>query len=107
MSKNPPAYTRLTRPVGSVASYHSLWLATDHLLVVTATGYRENYQRLQFRDIKGFFTIPSNRRGYWNLAWAIIAAPSAIAMVVALGKSDYPFFSGAIFIGALIALVWN
>jgi hypothetical protein len=107
MPKVSPTYTRLTRPAASVASYHSLWLAADHLLVVTSTGYTEKYQRLMLRDIKGFFTIASNRRANWNLPWGAAALFSGIALVIALTSRGVPYVSGPIFSGALIALVWN
>jgi hypothetical protein len=109
MPSSPRIYTRLTRRSSSVASYQSLWLAPDHILVITSTGYTEEYRRLRLRDIKGFFTIPSHRRAYWNLPWSILAAFSGIAMVNTLTSDAFrfPFVSGPLFLGAVIALIWN
>lgn len=107
MPKPPRTYTRLTRRSASVASYKSLWLAADHLLIVNSNGYTEEYQRLQFRDIKGLFLIGSDRRLYWGLPWGVIAAFSGVALANAMSNDEIPVFSG-LFLGlSLIALVWN
>lgn len=103
----PRTYTRLTRRAASVASYQSLWLAADHLLIVTSTGYTESYQRLRLRDIKGFFVIDSDRRLYWGLPWGVTAVFSGVAMAIALSQEQTPIVS-PIFLGlSLVALLWN
>lgn len=107
MPKLPRIYTRLTRPAASVASYQSLWLASDHLLVVTSTGYTEEYRKFQLRDIKGFFLLPSDRRLYWNIPWGIIAAFSAMALGLTLKNGGTPVASPIFLGGSVVAVMWN
>jgi hypothetical protein len=107
MPKPPRTYTRLTRRSASVATYQSLWLAADHLLVVTSTGYTEEYRRVRLGDIKGFFVTASGRRLYCGLPWGIAAVFSGGAMISTLVNRGTPLWSG-IFLGlSLVALVWN
>jgi hypothetical protein len=107
MAKPPRAYERLTRPATSVGSYKSLWLAADHLLIVTSTGYSEEYQRLQFDKIRGFFIVPSDRRLMWFLPWGILGAFSAVFVIHTLYSGQEPYFSG-VFLGVSVILcLWN
>jgi hypothetical protein len=107
--KPPRTYERLSRPATSFGSYRSLWLAADHLLLVTSTGYSEDYQRLQFSDIRGFFVIPSDRRLYWHMPWVICALFSALFMVNTLysGSLNPPVISGTILGLSVVFFVWN
>jgi hypothetical protein len=108
MPKPPRLYTRLTRRVPSVASYNSLWLGADHLLLVHSMGVTEEYRRVQLRDIKGLFVIGSDRRLYWSLPWGVIAAISGIVLGNDLYNGDFPGpFSIGFFAVAVIALGWN
>jgi hypothetical protein len=107
MPKTPRIYERLTRPATSVGSYRTLWFAKDHLLLVNSTGYSEDYQRIQFSDIKGFFVIPSDRRLYWNVPWFIFALFSGVFLSNTLYSGRVPFVSGTILAFSLIFIVWN
>ena len=107
MAKPPRPYTRLTRAAASVGSYKSLWLASDHLLLVTSTGYTEDYHRLQLREIKGFFIIASDRRLWWGVGWGTVAGVSAVAMIVTLAQRDTPVFSVTALILSSLVLLWN
>lgn len=107
MAKTPRIYTRLTRPSGSIASYKSLWLAEDHLLIVKSTGYHETYQRLYFRDIKGFFTISSERRLAWGLVWGIVAVISGAMLGFGLQVGKQPVVSGIVCGLTTLFFVWN
>lgn len=76
-------YQRLTRErmprrfaivsVGRV----SLWLGSDHLLLVERNGYTESYKRFYFRDIQAITIQKTPRRTVWN---AILAVPFAICL---------------------------
>ncbi len=77
MAKIPPPYARLTRANPGIGSYSSLWLASDHLMLVVSTGYHEGYQRFLLRDIKGFFITRSRQ--------ALITASIAGACAIPLG----------------------
>lgn len=107
MAKAPRTYTRLTRRTGSVATYQSLWLAADHLLVVTSTGYTEEYRRIRLSDIKGFFITASDRRLYWALPWGAVALLSGGSMVITLTQSGKPVFSAIFLALSLAVLLWN
>jgi hypothetical protein len=100
-------YTRLTRNASGLAMVSSLWLASDHLLLVRSTGYTENYSRLLLRDIKGFFTTKTERRLWWGLWWGVIALLSGIPMAVTLSRGEAPIASGIFFGLAAAMLVWN
>jgi hypothetical protein len=107
MPKAPRTYERLTRPTTSVGSYRSLWTAADHLLIVNSTGYSEDYQRIQFSDIRGFFTIPSDRRLLWHLPWTLLALISGILVANGLFSGKPPYFSGVMLGFSLILIAWN
>ncbi len=107
MAKTPKLYTRLTRATPALASYKSLWLAADHVLVLNSTGYHEEYRRIHFRDIQGFFMTASERRGSWALFWAIWAGVSGLVMASGFIMESRPVVSG-VFCGiGVMALLWN
>jgi hypothetical protein len=107
MPKTPRIYERLTRPATSVGSYRSLWMAADHLLLVNSTGYSEDYQRIQYIDIKGFFVIPSQRRLLWHVPWIICALFSAVFLANTLFSGKRPYVSGTFLALSLIFIAWN
>ncbi len=107
MPKTPSLYERLTRPAASVASYRSLWMAADHLLLVNSTGYSEDYQRIQYSDIKGFFVMPSDRRLYWHVPWVICLLFSGVFLANTLYSGKQPYVSGAFLSLSLVFIVWN
>jgi hypothetical protein len=107
MPKPPRTYRRLTRPASSLGSYRSLWLAADHLLIVTSTGFSEEYQRLELRNIRGFFVVDSERRILWCLPWAIIALISSVALLNTLYGHKQPYVSGTFLALSVVLLIWN
>lgn len=107
MAKAPKLYTRLTRNVAGVASYKSLWLGGDHLMVVTNTGYSESYARVQLRDIKGFFVTSSDRRLGWGIGWLVFAVVFAITVGVALANGEQPIYSSIFLVLTSTGFVWN
>ncbi len=107
MAKAPKPYTRLTRNASGLGSYSSLWLGSDHLMIVVSTGYTESYARLEFRDVKGFFLAPSNRRANWRVVWGVAALSFAIAAVAAGAGGLALKICGACLGLALVGLVWN
>ena len=107
MPKTPPTYQRLTRRTASVSSYRSLWLAADHILILTSNGYTEEYQRVRLRDIKGFFVVASGRRTYWGLLWGVFAFISGVTLINGLWNHETPMISIIVFALSVVALVWN
>jgi hypothetical protein len=107
MAKIPRPYSRLTRATTSVGSYRSLWLAVDHLLVVASTGYSEEYRRIQFQNIQGFFTVASNRKNSWFLFWLFLGMFAGIIAAISYVADGKPIVS-LIFLGiAGVGVVWN
>jgi hypothetical protein len=107
MPKPAPLYTRLTKRSASVATYSSLWLAADHLLVVTSTGYTEEYRRLRLADIKGFFVTKSDWRLAWGIPWGIAVVFSAGGIANTLISGGTPLWSVLFFGLSLGVLAWN
>jgi hypothetical protein len=107
MPTSPNAYKRLTRPATSVGTYKSLWLGSDHLLFVTSTGYSEEYQSLRFREIMGFFVVPSDRRQLWSVPWSFVAVFDGIALINTLYNHNAPYVSGPLMGLCAIFLVCN
>ena len=107
MPRKPRLYTRLTRATATVGSYRSLWLGPDHLLLVTSTGYTEEYRRIDFDKIQGVITVSSERRTSWAIGWMVVAALSVIwigASYVTGGRPVVPYF----FLGfGLLGFTWN
>jgi hypothetical protein len=100
-------YRRLTRATPSIASYNSLWLGADHLLIVNSTGYHETYRRIQFSDIQAIFTLESERRSSWALVWGVVSGICALVLVASLITGRTPMFSAAFTAAGLVALLWN
>ena len=107
MATSEKIYTRLARNAFGVASYDSLWLAADHLLIVKSTGYTENYSRLLLRDIQAFFVIKTERRMWWSLSWGAIALISGIVAIVIYNNDETPVGSVIVFGLGLGFLLWN
>lgn len=101
-------YRRLTRARSGFGTYSSLWLGPDHLLLVTSSGYSENYQRFYFRDIQAFAVADSIRFGVLNAVFGgILAFLTLIGVLSAvMGNGLSP---GLVVpaIPAFIILVWN
>lgn len=97
MTKPPRLYTRLTRPLGGVGSYRSLWLAADHLLLVSSTGFNEDYRRVLLRDIQGVFVLKSDRRMWWAITLGLFTAISGIPFILGLVRDEQPIGSGIFF----------
>lgn len=107
MAAKPKLYTRLTRSVAGLASYSSLWLGGDHLLLVSSTGYSETYARIMLSDIQALFIIPTGRRLWWGITWGVLAGICGIRVGVSLGYGMRPVGSAIFLAVALIALALN
>jgi hypothetical protein len=107
MAAEPKLYTRLTRDASGVGTYSSLWLAKDHLMIVTMTGVSESYSRVELRDVKGFFLTSSHRRALWALPWTVMTVISLFVVLTNLAPGDR-LYSSPFFLGiGLTALAWN
>jgi hypothetical protein len=104
MAAKQRVYRRLTRPASGLMSYSSLWIASDHLMLVRSTGFSERYQRFSFADVKAVVVEHSDRRMVWSFAWGGLAAISLFIVGVALSRSDVPIASG-IFLAITLSLL--
>jgi len=80
-------YQRLTRNHMGAGTYSSLWLGPDHLLLVTTTGYTEEYRRFYFRNIQVLCLEPSRRQLWWGLG---LGLPAGFAALMVLLGSESP-----------------
>lgn len=81
-------YRRLLAPKSHLAGYTSLWIAKDHLLEVTFSGYTDTYKRFYLRDIQGFLLEDSDRRFYWGLCLGLCLA--GFEAIFLLNKVGWP-----------------
>lgn len=107
MARQPKLYTRLSRPAFAVGSYNSLWLGPDHLLLLTSTGYTDEYRRILLRDIQGIFLIESARHATWQVIWIAISLIFGFTTIASLLYRSPPYISVVLLALALIALGWN
>lgn len=61
----------------------SLWLGSDHLLLVETNGYTESSKRFYFRDIQAIFTRITTVRQVWN--W-VLGSILVLVAAICLGK---------------------
>ena len=68
------AYKKLSGQRYHERKYSCLWLADDHLLLATTTGYTEEYRRFYFSEIQAIFIRKNSagRVGNWILVSAVV-----------------------------------
>lgn len=59
-------------------SRSSLWIGPDHLLLVVEAGFREDYRRFYFRDIRGIAVARTNAGRNWNIILALLVVAAAL-----------------------------
>lgn len=79
----------------------------DHLLVVSSTGYADEYRRIQFSNIQGFFTLESSRKHSCFLFWLFVSLLAGIIAVTNQVMGRQPVVS-LVFIGiGALGILWN
>jgi hypothetical protein len=106
MSKSPKLYSRLTPPAGGVGTYSTLWMAADHLLMVQSTGFTEDYARVWFRDIKGFFVVKSERQFWWGVMWGGFVLVSLLVSIVATFRGVW-VVRVFLLLPSVVGFAWN
>lgn len=82
-------------------------MAGDHLLVVSSTGYADEYRRIQFANIRGFFTLDSNRRHSWFVFWLFVSLLAGTIAVTNQLMGRQPAVS-LVFLGiGALGILWN
>lgn len=104
MATTPPLYTKLAGWRGSVGSRFSLWLATDHVLIVEANMMTERYQRIWLRDVQGFFVRPS-REAKWSVG--VGAGSTLLFGILALMLSEVEVLFWVFSVIGLIVLLFG
>ena len=82
------SYHRLTRTsrqfAVAFAPRVSLWLGSDHLLLVEHSGYTESYKRFYFRDIQAITVMETARRSVWNRVLAVPLTICAVGLALSI-----------------------
>ena len=87
MAKLPNPYHRLPGTGSGVSEHVKLYLAADHLLQVSSSGYTETYRRFYFRDIQAITLRESMHGKVWNGVWGFLACLPAIAAIQMTGPA--------------------
>jgi hypothetical protein len=94
-------YTKLTPRNRTLGGYTQLWLAPDHLLLLTNTRFSEEYKRFAFTDIQSI--VITQRPS--QLVLQIVMIVAALAWMSLWFAVDSKFAKGAIEITGAIALL--
>jgi hypothetical protein len=107
MAKAPRPYQRLTRSQLGLATYSSLWLAKDHLLLVESSGFHESYHRFYLRDIKAFVVSDSDRFLYSNIIVGLLVVIAGVPVVMRIVEEESPLVPLFFLVPSLIVLIAN
>ena len=100
-------YERLPGGHLGFLSRDSLWLGSDHILLVKDLGYLERYQRYYFRDIQGLTLEPTPRYVRIAVGVGIFALPAVLVVLGAVaGIVPDGLGIAAAAIGFLPFVVW-
>jgi hypothetical protein len=66
-------YRKLPGQSRSLADHSRLWLGEDHLLLVTSSGYSEEYRRFFFSDIQAFHIFKTRHGAVLNAVFGGLA----------------------------------
>lgn len=88
----------------------NLWAGSDHLLLVSSTGFTEEYRRFYYRDIQAFLVRKTGRGAAWSfISAAVLALLALLAFTRAPISRDGFFWFWTLFLGIpfLIVLLVN
>lgn len=77
-------YRRLPGQGANAIQRVTLYLGDDHLLLVSSSGYAENYKRFYFPDIQAITVRKSVGGKVWNIVWGSLLALSTL-LALSLG----------------------
>src|ERR1700756_2901521 len=103
----PTPYQRLTRARANslfaivAVSRSSLWLGTDHLLVLEANGFTEYYKRFRFEDIQSVIIQKTVEGTLVNLVLTVLIVLTAAP---AMSTSNFAFKIFMFILAGLFAL---
>ena len=102
MPKSPSIYTKLTPKKRSLFGYSRLWLAPDHILLLTSTAFAQEYKRFAISEIQSVVVTESPAPIVLQIVM-IFAALGWMALWFAIASKFEKWSIAAI--GAL-ALIW-
>lgn len=83
MARTPNPYRRLPGTGHGVFEHVRLYLAADHLLQVSSSGFTETYRRYYLRDLQAITVRESMHGKVWNGVWGFFAfLPVIVALQV-------------------------
>src|ERR1700722_14751245 len=100
MASSP--YTKLTPRRRTLGGYTQLWLAADHLLLLSNSRFSEQYKRFSFSDIQAIVVtrLPS------QIVLQMVMILAALAWMALWFAVDSKIAKWAIEISGAFALVW-
>jgi hypothetical protein len=103
MSTETESYERLPGRSFGAGTSSTLWLARDHLLVVTSVPGGESYRRYFLRDIQAIVIRGTRRRLYLNLLFGVVALFNLLPLLHLLAAETLNRWGA---LQALGTLVW-
>jgi hypothetical protein len=87
----------------------TVWMARDHLLLVSRTGYTENYKRFYFRDIQAVIIRKTATAFVWNIVLMILALAFILWAVDVSGSVARGILSflGGFFTSLVLLSLWR
>jgi hypothetical protein len=104
MARAPNPYRRLPGTGSGVFETVRLYLAADHLLQVSSSGFTESYRRFYFRDIQSITLRKSMHGKVWNVIWVLIAFLLVVIAQEESGAARFVWWSVAGIFVLLLAL---
>jgi hypothetical protein len=98
-------YTKLPGKGWQVIWRSRLWLARDHLLLITTTGYSESYRRFYMKDIRGLTITRNPTRLVINIIVLSLAALFLLPCLLIREEAVIYVFGFFVAIFLLISLV--
>jgi hypothetical protein len=97
-----PPYTKLTPRHRTLGGYTQLWLAADHLLLLSNTRFSEEYKRFAFADIQSI--VVTQRPS--QIVLQIVMILAALAWISLWFAVNSTFARWAIELSGALALLW-
>ncbi len=105
MASGAKTYLRLPGRGANLVQYFTLYEGPDHLLLVTSSGFSENYKRFFYREIQGFILQKTSMNLVWSGIWTSFIVIFTAAAIASDGATFIALASIAGFF--LLLLVWN
>jgi hypothetical protein len=100
MARSP--YTKLTRRNRGLMGYSQLWIAPDHILLLTSSRFTEEYKRFSIADIQAIVVteVPA------NIGLQVVMVVAALAWMALWFAVDSKFAKWFFEVTGALALLW-